>query len=81
LHNGIFFIDELSTSQAAEFIVQQLKDDDHPIPSWVNQAEPKPGFGALRVLPSLSFLSLRISVSLTAATGNRFSFQFDACEL
>jgi hypothetical protein len=38
LHNGIFFIDELSTSQAEDFIVQQLKDDDHAIPSWVNTA-------------------------------------------
>jgi hypothetical protein len=32
LHNGIFFIDELSTPQAAEFIVQQLKDEDQTIP-------------------------------------------------
>ncbi|MDR1268709.1 MAG: hypothetical protein LBK82_04225 [Planctomycetaceae bacterium] len=38
LHNGIFFIDELSTPQAAEFIVQQLKDEDQTIPSWINQS-------------------------------------------
>jgi hypothetical protein len=37
LHTGIFFIDELSTTQAAEFIVQQLKEEDHRIPSWVNE--------------------------------------------
>jgi hypothetical protein len=36
LHNGIFFIDELSTPQASEFIIQQMKDDDLSIPSTMN---------------------------------------------
>jgi hypothetical protein len=37
LHNGIFFIDELSTPQASELVIQQLKEEDHSIPSAMTQ--------------------------------------------